>query len=215
MPKVSQTYLDSRRAEILDAALECFSREGFHRTTMQDIVEQSCLSPGAIYNYFASKEEIIEAIADERHAREQQMIVARSSEGALAALVQIGREFLNSLQDPAERKRRRVTLQLWAEALRNPRVLRTVRRGISGPRKALGDLVAHAQKRGEIPMALDPDAIARVMIAVFQGLILQLAWDTETQVEPYIKAAEALFSGLPLSKRGARQTLARQTLRKR
>jgi len=101
MPKVSQTYLDSRRAEILDAALECFSREGFHRTTMQDIVEQSGLSPGAIYNYFASKEEIIEAIADERHAREQQMIVARSSEGALAALVQIGRDFLNSLQDPA------------------------------------------------------------------------------------------------------------------
>jgi AcrR family transcriptional regulator len=210
MPKVSQTYLDNRRAEILDAALECFSREGFHRTTMQDIVEQSRLSPGAIYNYFASKEEIIEAIADERHARERQMIVARSSESALAALVQIGRDFLNSLQDPAERKRRRVTLQLWAEALRNPRVLRTVRRGILGPRKALGELVARAQKRGEIPIALEADAMARIMIAVFQGLILQLAWDTETQVEPYMKAAEALFSGLRLSKRGARQSSGRR-----
>src|SRR5215475_13125799 len=151
MPKVSQTYLDSRRAEILDAAVEALLGEALHRTTMQDIVEESGLSPGAIYNYFASKEEIIEAIADERHAREQQMIVARSSDGALAALVQIGRDFLDSLRDPAERKRRRVTLQLWAEALRNPRVLRTVRRGILGPRKALGELVARAQQRGEIP----------------------------------------------------------------
>jgi hypothetical protein len=33
-----------------------FSRDGFHCTTMQDIVPESGLSPGAIYNYFKSKE---------------------------------------------------------------------------------------------------------------------------------------------------------------
>ncbi len=49
----------------LRAAVVCFAREGFHRTTIQDIVHESKLSPGAIYRYFASKEDIIVAIADE------------------------------------------------------------------------------------------------------------------------------------------------------
>ncbi len=48
MPKVSQAHLDARRSQILAAAVACFARKGLHRTTMQDIVTQSQLSPGAI-----------------------------------------------------------------------------------------------------------------------------------------------------------------------
>jgi AcrR family transcriptional regulator len=74
MPKVSQNHLEARRQQILDAAIECFSRQGFHPTTMQDIIKESGLSSGAIYTYFASKEALIEAIADRRHAKEEALI---------------------------------------------------------------------------------------------------------------------------------------------
>ena len=37
MPRVDDSYLESRRRHIMDAAVACFAREGFHRTTMQDI----------------------------------------------------------------------------------------------------------------------------------------------------------------------------------
>src|SRR5207247_1825663 len=70
MPRVSRDYLDRRREEILAAALRCFAREGFHRTTMQDIVAESGLSPGALYRYFAAKEDLIAAIAARHHAAE-------------------------------------------------------------------------------------------------------------------------------------------------
>jgi AcrR family transcriptional regulator len=59
MPKVLPEYLELRRQQILDAAAACFSRRGFHQTTMHDICGEAELSPGAVYRYFSSKEEII------------------------------------------------------------------------------------------------------------------------------------------------------------
>src|SRR4051794_25937658 len=65
MPKVSQEYLDARRTEVLNAARRCFVRSGFHGTTMQDVVTEAGLSTGAVYRYFASKQDMIVAIAEE------------------------------------------------------------------------------------------------------------------------------------------------------
>ena len=67
MPKVSKQYLEARCSEILDAAVVCFARSGFHKATMRDIVQESRLSSGAIYNLFSGKQEIVAAIAARRH----------------------------------------------------------------------------------------------------------------------------------------------------
>jgi hypothetical protein len=66
--------LNAPRSQFLEFAIVCFSREGYHRTTMQDAVKQARLTPGAIYNFFESKEETIEAIASERHAKERRLV---------------------------------------------------------------------------------------------------------------------------------------------
>ena len=49
MPKVSEQHREARRDQIVDAALRCFSRKGFQRTSMADIIAESGLSAGAIY----------------------------------------------------------------------------------------------------------------------------------------------------------------------
>src|SRR5258708_32351863 len=51
-----------RRNQILDAAMPVFARLGFEHARMDDIVEASGLSKGALYWYFKSKEEIITGI---------------------------------------------------------------------------------------------------------------------------------------------------------
>lgn len=39
MPKVEKEYKQSRRRQILQAAVECFGEQGFHKTSMRDICE--------------------------------------------------------------------------------------------------------------------------------------------------------------------------------
>jgi AcrR family transcriptional regulator len=197
MPKVSQSYLDARRAEILDAATRCFAREGFHRATMKDIVKESKLSPGAIYNYFRSKEEIIEAIGNERHAKERRMIAEARRAGALEdVLGRVRDEFLGTIKNPKERMHRRVSIQLWAEAQRNPAILKLIQRGVDGPRKLLGSILAEAQRNGEVSESVDADAVARMLVAAFHGLVLQEEWTGEIRVEPQLALLEKFLTAL-------------------
>ena len=194
MPKVSKEYLDSRRSEILEAALVCFSRDGFHRTTMQDIVRQSGLSPGAIYNYFKSKEEIIEAVANERQLTEKRLVMDAVEEGGAAGVLERLRDaFLDELDSPKERRRRRVSVQLWAEAQRNPGIRRIVQRSFEEPRKLISEVLASAQMRGEIAKCFDSDALASFLIATFHGLVLQREWDDRFTAEPHKMLLNALL----------------------
>ncbi|MGH3356319.1 MAG: TetR/AcrR family transcriptional regulator, partial [Nocardioidaceae bacterium] len=64
MPKVTPEHRAARREQILHAAWRCVAREGFHKTTMADVIAESRLSAGAVYGYFKSKDEILQAIAD-------------------------------------------------------------------------------------------------------------------------------------------------------
>src|SRR5919197_4711710 len=66
MPKVSPAHEQHRRDQILAAAMACFARQGYHATSMDDVVRQSGLSVGAIYSYFPSKEELFLALCDYR-----------------------------------------------------------------------------------------------------------------------------------------------------
>ena len=49
----------NRSKQVLDAAAELFSSQGFHLTSMRDIAAQAKMLPGSIYYHFASKEELL------------------------------------------------------------------------------------------------------------------------------------------------------------
>ena len=49
---------------ILDVATRLFAEKGYDRTSLQDIINETKLSKGAIYHHFSSKEDILEAIFD-------------------------------------------------------------------------------------------------------------------------------------------------------
>jgi AcrR family transcriptional regulator len=64
MPETSskrEQVREERREQILDAALEVFSRTGYHVTNVSDVAAQAGVSQGTIYWYFESKDELFQA----------------------------------------------------------------------------------------------------------------------------------------------------------
>lgn len=53
---------ESRRKQILDAAILLFDQQGFSATKISDISEKAGISKGLVYRYFNSKEEILLAL---------------------------------------------------------------------------------------------------------------------------------------------------------
>ena len=55
----------ANRQAILDAAKTVFAELGYEITTVRDIIRRTDLASGTFYNYFKSKDEIVEALADD------------------------------------------------------------------------------------------------------------------------------------------------------
>src|SRR5580658_10252785 len=112
MPKITEAQRETRRQQILDAALRCFSRDGFHNTTTADIVRESGVSQGTLYLYFKTKDEIIVALADDRHQGEAFLnAMAQSEQDPVSGLGLLLELYGGSLDDPRRADLRRVGIQ--------------------------------------------------------------------------------------------------------
>jgi AcrR family transcriptional regulator len=197
LPKITDQKREARRQQILDAALTCFSEDGFHQTGMADIVHRSGLSQGAVYLYFPGKDDLIEALADDRHRREAVLnSVARGSSDPIDGLRALIGVYADGLTDPSGDQRRRVGVHGWAEALRNRRVHAQVVEGIDLPRALIVGLAERAQNERLLRSDLSADAIARTLIAIFQGFVLQVAWGEDIDVDACMAAVEGMLEGL-------------------
>ena len=80
MPRLSEQRREERRRHILTSAWGCFSRNGFHATSMDDVIAATGMSSSAVYRYFRSKDELIAAAADEGLALVRDLLSVRRRE---------------------------------------------------------------------------------------------------------------------------------------
>jgi TetR/AcrR family transcriptional regulator, repressor for uid operon len=203
MPKVTEAHIEARRQQILDAAAECFARKGFHHSTMHDICQMAELSPGAVYRYFASKDDIIAAMEEQGRQHSAAIIeaVTRERKDTLDVLEGLVDVFFSKLEDVRDCA---VHIELWAEALSNPRIREMVVGIDDSIRNAfVTKIVRDAQKRGEINAKLDADSVARVMMAFWDGLVLQKTLDPEVDIWKYVAVMKSMMGGTFWQKREA------------
>jgi TetR/AcrR family transcriptional regulator, transcriptional repressor of aconitase len=174
MPKVSQQHRDARREQILAAARRCFLRDGFHATSMQDLFAEAGLSSGAVYSYFASKDDVIVAIAEENMRGVAEMVGAIATE-------QPGRPVgavLADVMDMVHAKDTRdglgkLTVIVWSEALRNPSLAARFTALVTQIRDDLSEVIR--QSRGNLPGDVPADVLATTLLSLVPGYLLQLA----------------------------------------
>ncbi len=212
MPKITEAKRESRRQQILDAALACFSRDGFHATTTADIVRESGVSQGTLYLYFATKDDIVVALADDRHQREAFLhALAQSEPDPVHGLFLMIELYGRSLGDPRRMETGRVGIQGWAEALRNPRIHESVTGGLATIRSAIVRLIERGQQVGEVRADLDPDAASRIIIATFQGLMLQASWGEAIDLAAVGRVMRRMIEGAFLTEAGRAAATAAQS----
>jgi AcrR family transcriptional regulator len=87
--------VDRRRRQIADAAVQLFIDKGFHKTTTRQIASAAGFSIGSLYEYFASKEDILYMVCESIHAEVERGVTAAMSqaEGGRDALAKIIHEY--------------------------------------------------------------------------------------------------------------------------
>ena len=196
MPKVTDAHRQARRQQILRAAFTCFGREGFHATTMQDICDEADLSPGAVYNYFDGKADIIHAIAAESRDSLDTLFGSiddeQSAPHVLAALVERLGAFVEKPGDAAAGGHR-VRVRLWGEALSADEVRAVLAENQANFVETIAAIIRDGQAEGTFDADADPEALARVLMAFHQGMVLQKALSPDTSVQPAFEEFRALL----------------------
>ncbi|MBP0461685.1 TetR/AcrR family transcriptional regulator [Streptomyces montanisoli] len=185
MPRITAERRAANRSAIVAAARRCFSRDGFHQTSMPDIAAEAGVSVGAPYRYFAGKEEIILEIAGDAFRvmfDPVERLVDAAGDVTVADLVEAAIEPVSGDiaadapgQDVPVDELLRCAVQAWGELLRHEGLRQQAGAGFERVRGHIADALRGGRRAGTVPAGLDPERGARVVMALLHGFVLQHA----------------------------------------
>lgn len=186
-----------RRSQILNAAAQVFSKKGFAEARMDDIVEETGLSKGALYWYFKSKDDIIFGIIDRIFQREF-VELESSLEGTPSAAAGL-RLFTEVAVKDIRRMMRLMPIayEFLALAFRNRAVRRALKGYMGRYLDLLIPLIQRGIDKGEF-RPVDPLHVAIAAGAIIEGTILLWVYDKRSvDPEEHIRGGiELILAGL-------------------
>jgi AcrR family transcriptional regulator len=199
LPKLKPEELESRRNEIIEAARRCFLRHGFHQTTTDEICREAAITPGGLYHYFSSKEEIIVAVIQRsaRNTAEGMRALIEQSDSAQTAFRGIGAMFFQAMTDPDVDNITRLEMEIWNESLRNEKLAEISKSGWALRRRMLAALI---EKGIEDGMYESEDVEAKGLADLFASIMIgmrvaKLLWKDDYDVLAATRAMFLLHSG--------------------
>lgn len=177
MPRPADPTLpERRRAQILEAARLRFRERGFRETTIEEICAEARISPGALYRYFASKADIIAAIAlDARGEAEAVLDRVGDADGLVNGLTEMARAYLEGFATGEAR----LLADIWAEAAQDTALANALQQR---HRVAVEHIIAALERAAHasaIYPAIEPRDAADILMTALEGAALRraLGWD--------------------------------------
>lgn len=178
MPRIADEARTARRDQIIAAAAGCFSRSGYHATTMADIAEAAGVSKGTPYLYFPGKEALFIALYEDWDCG-----LAARIDAAVGELAEPARHSPRSILTAVasaiaahvleNRQACRVLMEATTMAACEPAIAAKVQAANTVSRDQLTGLFQAGIAAGEWPPGTDPALQARLFTAGLHGLMAQ------------------------------------------
>lgn len=175
MPIRSPEHHDERRAHILAAALRCFSRHGFHGTSMATIIAEARVSAGSVYRYFPSKADLTVAAAQRvfMPARDLFSHFTTSPDPVrpTEAIAHVFGELI-ARADGGDLTMTPLILEVWAESTRDTDFRTPLAAVYEEIRVDIKQLIERWQGAGNLSADADIDALTSALAALMPGLLV-------------------------------------------
>jgi TetR/AcrR family transcriptional regulator, repressor for uid operon len=186
---------EARREQVLTAAADCFRRRGYHGAGMAEISKTASMSAGHIYNYFASKEAIIEAII--QHDMEEMFSIFQEFEnqaGDLMSVMLDGSE--QGVERHMDKDQTALELEMLAEAARNQKVAFLMQQSDTQARANMRRLLTSERSLLKDVNDKELDGRINVIFALFTGLSIRRTLYPELQKDTVLLALKPALKTL-------------------
>ena len=201
MPKLLESTREQRRRQLLDAAWRCIAREGFHDLTVDDVCADAGLSKGAFYSHFVSKEALLMGlIADDAAS------IARIAEDPttlrLTPVQRIRRVTESMLMQGADPARVQLRADVWGAMQTYPAVRAAVTAAVAERQRIFREWIDEAVRVGEMSIDFPSNALAALLLAISDGLVLHYALDPHAfRWGKISKAVDGMLDGFATQRR--------------
>jgi AcrR family transcriptional regulator len=164
---------EQRRAQLLKAAQRVFSRKGFHAANVADVAAEAKVSQGTVYHYFDSKEELLLSVFTEwevgnlREEIGQVLPAVPTAAAKLELLAQAATRRVSSSLQLLE-----ASVEFWSHIPRNAKIRKGFKRMFEHMAEDVAQVFQAGIDAGEFSK-VDAMVMARLMIATYDGLVLQ------------------------------------------
>ena len=175
MPKLSESAWETRRRHVMVSAWKCFSRQGFQATTMDEIIAETGMSSSSVYRYFAGKDDLIASAAEESLTVTKGVLDdlkrRKPPPGPRDTLTAITKALKRQMDQPGY-DLSKITVNAWAEALRQPQIHERAYRFYRETHKTLIELARRWQSEGVVSADGDPTSIADLFVTLMPGMLV-------------------------------------------
>lgn len=166
------------RSRLLDAAAECFAREGYDATGVAGICSAAGVSKGAFYHHFPSKQAVFLALLDRWLALLDEQLLAASQPAANAAEAMRNIAGLSRLVFQSARGQLPMFLEFWTQSAHDPTVWKTTIAPYQRYREFFSLLIETGMAEGSF-RPIDPKAGGPILVALAVGVLLQGMMDPD------------------------------------
>lgn len=192
MEAATQRELSGEKASrIVEAMRSSVARRGIAGSTFEHVAREAGVSRGLLHYYFGTKEallvEVVRRDTEHRIARlDEPLGAARSADEVLEILV-------SNLQDAIENDPGFWVLifDLFTAGRRTPDIQREVGELFNRTRDHVADILRAKQREGVLELRSDADSVVAILLALADGIALQMLSDPERDHSDVIAAGTA------------------------